>query len=139
MGADHVIDSAQDPNWGMTVRELTGGVGADLVIETRGPDTIAQSILACALYARIVLLITRSPNHSDVTIPGDVYGRSLASLCRIFVGSRANLEEMIKALSIHRLQPVIDRIFDFDSAREAYSYFQKGDVFGKVVIRGCSG
>jgi hypothetical protein len=79
----------------------------DLVVESRGPDTIGQSLIACALYGRIVLLITSSQNSPGVTLCGDVYGRSLATILRIFVGNRTNLEAMIRAISVHQLRPAI--------------------------------
>ncbi len=135
LGADHVIDSTANPRWGSIVAELTGG-GADLVVETGGPDTIAQSMMAVARYGRIVLLITRSAGKPTLDIPGDVYGRSLATFTRLFVGNRAELEAMLRAVDTHRLKPVIDRTFAFAEARQAYRYFMQGDVFGKVVIRG---
>ena len=49
---------------------------------------------------------------------------------------RASLEAMVKAIDARRLRPVIDRVFPFGEARDAYAYFQGGDVFGKVVVAG---
>jgi NADPH:quinone reductase-like Zn-dependent oxidoreductase len=43
---------------------------------------------------------------------------------------------MLTAVAAHRLKPVIDKVFAFTEAREAYRHFQRGDVFGKVVIDG---
>ena len=43
---------------------------------------------------------------------------------------------MLRAVSQHHLKPVIDKVFPFAEAAEAYRYFQQGDVFGKVVIDG---
>lgn len=65
LGADLVVSTADMPEWGAAVREQTGGI--DLVVETGGPPTFAQSMIACALYGRIVLLTTgrcRSPAPS---------------------------------------------------------------------------
>jgi len=33
------------------------------------------------------------------------------------------------------LRPVIDRVFDFDQAREAFLHMQSASHFGKIVIR----
>lgn len=41
---------------------------------------------------------------------------------------------MNAAISRHRLRPVIDRAFPFDEAPKAFSHFEKGPRFGKVVI-----
>lgn len=136
LGADHVVNYTKTPEWGQVVRDLTCGDGVDLVVETRGPDTIEQSLTASALHSRIVLLTTRSARGSTPTFPWQVYARGLVTLSRVFVGSRAHLEAMIKAIAATRSRPVIDRVFPFNRAREAYSYFLEGRVFGKVVILG---
>jgi NADPH:quinone reductase-like Zn-dependent oxidoreductase len=136
LGADHVFNHAQTPDWAGIVRDLTGGNGVDLVVETMGPGTIAQSLAATSLYGRIVLLSTQNAETSELVLPGRVYARSMASISRVFVGSRAKLEAMTAAIAAHRLKPVVDRVFAFGEAREAYRYFMQGDLFGKVVIQG---
>ncbi|MDG4883095.1 NAD(P)-dependent alcohol dehydrogenase [Mesorhizobium sp. WSM4884] len=134
LGADLVIAAAETPEWGMKLREATGGI--DLVVETGGPATFAQSLIASSLYGRIVLLTVQDQKGRSVEIPGPVYQRSLATISRIFVGSRSALETMLAAVATHRLKPVIDGIFPFAEAREGYRHFQRGDVFGKVVVDG---
>jgi len=133
LGADYVINHSTNPRWGEEVRELGG---ADLVVETVGLETIEQSIVAATLHGQIILLITKNPRKRALEISGDVYSRSLATIRRVFVGSRACLESMNQAVATNRLRPVIDRVFPFTQAREAYQYFLQGDVFGKVVILG---
>ncbi|MDX8449032.1 zinc-dependent alcohol dehydrogenase family protein [Mesorhizobium captivum] len=134
LGADLVFATAETPEWGLKLREATGGI--DLVVETGGPATFAQSLIASALYGRIVLLTVQDQKGQSVEIPGAVYQRSLVTIGRLFVGSRNGLEAMLAAAATHRLKPVIDRVFPFAEAREAYRHFQQGDVFGKVVIDG---
>jgi NADPH:quinone reductase-like Zn-dependent oxidoreductase len=136
LGADDVIDSAATPEWGSRVRDLTGGTGVDLVVETRGPDTIEQSLIASARHGQIVLLITENRHARDIVIPGNLYARRLTTIRRIFVGNRASLERMVAAISRAKLRPVIDRSFAFTAARDAYAYLEAGDVFGNVVIDG---
>ena len=132
LGADHVINYRTNPNWGDAVRELTGGV--DLVVETGGPPTIAQSIAAAGLYGEIVLVSWRAAGHSNLVIPSDVYGPKLASIRRLFVGSRTDLETLTRATATHQLRPVIDSVFGFAELPEAYQRFSQPQRFGKVVI-----
>ncbi|MFD8421549.1 NAD(P)-dependent alcohol dehydrogenase [Streptomyces sp. NPDC059466] len=137
LGADHVVDYVRHPAWGSVVRELTGGRGADLVVETNGPDTVEQSMRAAALYGQIVLLITGNPRRSGIEISHAAYGSSLATIRRVFVGSRAHFESMNRALALHGTRPVVDRVFGFgtDEVREAFRHYESGAAFGKVVIR----
>lgn len=50
------------------------------------------------------------------------------------VGNRAQLTAMASAIAAQRLEPVIDRVFDFDEAPSAYGYFQDARPLGNVVI-----
>ncbi|RVD58642.1 NAD(P)-dependent alcohol dehydrogenase [Mesorhizobium sp. M2D.F.Ca.ET.185.01.1.1] len=134
LGADLVVAADETREWGMELRAATGSI--DLVVETGGPVTFAQSLIASALYGRIVLLTVQDKNGKSVEIPGAIYQRSLVTIGRLFVGSRSGLEAMLAAVATHRLKPVIDKVFPFAEAREAYRYFDRGDVFGKVVIDG---
>ncbi|MET7699734.1 NAD(P)-dependent alcohol dehydrogenase [Streptomyces sp. NPDC005485] len=135
LGADHVVNYVENPEWGAAVRALTGGRGADLVVETNGPDTIEQSMRATALYGQIVLLITGNPRKQGIEISNAAYAASLATIRRVFVGSRAHFETMNRAIALHGIRPVVDRVFDLDDVHEAFRYYESGQAFGKVVIR----
>jgi NADPH:quinone reductase-like Zn-dependent oxidoreductase len=53
----------------------------------------------------------------------------------IYVGSREMFEAMNRAIVANRLSPVIDRVFDFDQALDAYRHLKSGEHFGKIVVR----
>ena len=57
-----------------------------------------------------------------------------ATVKSISVGSRSDLEEMNRVIALHRIHPVIDRVFPFDAALDAFTYFETGSRFGEVVI-----
>jgi NADPH:quinone reductase-like Zn-dependent oxidoreductase len=130
LGADHVIDYVETPEWAPEVRRLTDGAGADLIVETQGSVTIEQSVRAAALYGEIVLLRVTG----GVWISGEAYGGTMVGIRREFVGSRADLEAMNRAIALHGSRPVVDREFSFEEAHEAYRYYLKDTSFGKVVV-----
>ncbi|MCY0929546.1 NAD(P)-dependent alcohol dehydrogenase [Streptomyces sp. H27-H1] len=134
LGADAVVNYVRTPQWGSTVRELTGG-GADLVVETGGPDTIEESVRASSLYGQIALLITASAAKSGIEISHEAYASSLATIRRVFAGSRTQFESMNTAIAAHGLRPVLDRVLPFEEAHEAYRGYAEDAPFGKVVIR----
>jgi NADPH:quinone reductase-like Zn-dependent oxidoreductase len=134
LGADVVIDSSATPEWGQAVREATGGRGADLVVETMGPETIEQSMRAVSLHGQIVVLIARGPKGEGIAISSQAYSATMATIRRVFVGSRAAFEDMNRAIEQARIRPVIDEVFPFDRAHDAYRAFMKSTSFGKVVI-----
>ena len=53
----------------------------------------------------------------------------------IFVGSTQMFEAMNRAIAVHKLKPVIDRVFPFDEVPAALRHMEAGAHFGKIVIR----
>jgi hypothetical protein len=41
---------------------------------------------------------------------------------------------MARAVAVHCLEPIIDRVFDFEESPAAYRYFQDARPLGKVVV-----
>ena len=133
LGAAHVVNYAEDAQWGKSVRALTGGRGVDRVVEVGGPGTIAQSLRAVAVggeIASIGFLSTENPglDFFQLKISG-------ASFRNISVGDRAGLLDLSRAVAATDLKPVIDRVFAFDQAKAAFSHLESGAHLGKVVIR----
>ncbi len=133
LGAAEIVNYADDPKWGSSVRALTGGRGVDRVVEVGGPGTIAQSLRAVAPggeIASIGFLSTENPGIDFFQLKA-----SGANFRNITVGDRASLLELTRAVAATGLKPVIDRVFTFDQAKEAFSHLESGSHFGKIVIR----
>ena len=129
LGADDVIDRTRHPDWATEARRLTQGRGVDHVVETGAIDTLPQSLAACAANAELALVAALGNGVLDA---GAL--RGLVTIRRVFVGSRASFEAMNRAISQHRLRPVIDRAFAFADAPQAYAHFEAKRHVGKVVI-----
>jgi NADPH:quinone reductase-like Zn-dependent oxidoreductase len=131
LGADEAIDRTETPNWEEAMLELTGGDGAEHVVDAVGMLTLPKSVACGAFNARITLIgAFPGPQPS-----ADPFGGKYLSIRRIAVGSRADYETMNRAIALHGTRPVIDRVFEFDETVEAYRYFRDGNPFGKVVVR----
>lgn len=133
LGADHVINYRTDEQWGKSVRKLTGGEGVDCVLEVGGAGTLANSIRAVAPGGQIALIgvldgAASTPNLTSAFM-------NSVRMQGLFVGSRDDFESLNRAVSTHRIEPVVDRVFPFDQVPEAFEYFVAGKHFGKVVIR----
>jgi len=133
LGAWGAINYRSHPDWEKQVLELTGGAGATHVVETGGPGTLAKSMQAVAYGGHIALIGVLAGLQGD-TNPHPIM-RKGANLHGIFVGNRAMFERMNVAIEVNGLRPVIDRVFDFDQAADAFRYQQSASLFGKVVIR----
>jgi NADPH:quinone reductase-like Zn-dependent oxidoreductase len=133
LGADEVIDYRRNPNWGEQVRELTDGRGADRVVEVGGPATIEQSLRAVARGGEVTLIGFLSEDN-----PGIDYfllKGAGATTRSITVGSRADLQGLVRAVGSVGLVPVIDDVFEFDEAKAAFERLRDGKHIGKLVIR----
>jgi D-arabinose 1-dehydrogenase-like Zn-dependent alcohol dehydrogenase len=58
-----------------------------------------------------------------------------ASVSGVYVGSREDFMAMNAFISEHEIRPLIDRVFEFENAPEAFEYMASGDFMGKIVIR----
>jgi NADPH:quinone reductase-like Zn-dependent oxidoreductase len=132
LGLAESINYKSTPNWGDAVRKLTGGEGVDIVIEVGGAGTLPQSLKAVRQGGTISLIGVLSGAAEANILPVVMKAVRLQG---IFVGSGEQFATMNRAISLHRLEPVIDRVFPFGEAVEALRYMEGGSHFGKIVIR----
>jgi NADPH:quinone reductase-like Zn-dependent oxidoreductase len=131
LGASDGINYKSTPEWDAKVRELTSGVGVDHIIEVGGAGTLGKSLKAVRVGGHIALIGVLSGGEVN---PTPMLMKNVR-VQGIYVGSRAMFEAMNRAIALHQLRPVIDRVFPFDEAVEALRYLESGAHFGKIVIR----
>ena len=133
LGAADRINYRTTPDWDKKSVELTNGIGVDHIIEVGGPGTLARSMNAVRVGGRISVIGLLT--GTDTTInPMPILGKQI-QVQGIFVGSRDMFESMNRAISLHQIRPVIDRVFPFDQVHDALRHMQSGAHFGKIVIR----
>ncbi len=132
LGADDIIDYVTYPDWDKEVMRLTGGRGADHVMEVGGAGTLPRS-LQCLGIGGCVILIGTVSAKGQMLDPNLFRGKGV-TLRSLSVGSRQSFESMNRALEQHELRPVVDQVFPFAQAREAFQHLQAQRHFGKVVI-----
>lgn len=132
LGADHVINYRANPEWGAKVRALTGGIGADLVLDIGGQSTIAQSVAASRMAGQIMVVGSTS-NAAPVLPLRDVVMHHIR-ITGMAVGNVAQLGELVKFAGQHGLRPVIDCAFPLEQLGAAFQYQLSGRHLGKIVI-----
>lgn len=134
LGAAAGVNYRAHPEWQDRVLELTAGRGVDHVVEVGGPGTLPRSIRAARLGGQIHQIGAALAGAGGQIDPAPLMRRNI--LFRgIYVGSRAMFEAMNRAIALHAIQPVIDRVFPFEAARDAYRHLESQAHLGKVVIR----
>ncbi|WP_347330771.1 zinc-dependent alcohol dehydrogenase family protein [Marinimicrobium locisalis] len=133
LGADHVINYKTEPEWGKKVLELTGGRGADHIVEVGGPGTLPQSIQAVAIGGHIALIGVLTGVAGEV--PTARLMAKQARLQGLIVGNRSDQQDFVRALEVSGLKPVIDRTFALEEMAEAFRYEASGGHFGKICLK----
>jgi NADPH:quinone reductase-like Zn-dependent oxidoreductase len=131
LGADELINYRDTPDWDRAVTALTGGRGADLVVEVGGPGTLERSIRSARVGGMVAMIGALS--GTGQIDPRPLISRSVR-LQGIYVGSLDMFAALNAAADKAALVPMIDRVFRFDQARDAYTHLAGGSHFGKVVI-----
>ena len=132
MGVDAAINYKSTPEWDKLVREATGGMGADHVVEVGGAGTLPASIRAVRRGGHIALIgVLTGQGEID---PRPILIKSIR-VQGVYVGSREMFEDMNRAIEAAQLKPVVDRVFPFEAAADAMRYMESGAHFGKVVIQ----
>ncbi len=132
MGAEAVVNYKEDPKWGKTILGLSGG-GVDHVLDVGGGSTMKQSIEAAKIDGHISSIgILGNGRKGEITFPKLFFKH--IRLIGIAVGSKAMQENMVKAININGIKPIIDKSFAFDQLADAFRYQESGQHFGKIVL-----
>ena len=131
MGASGIINYKATPDWEKPARAMTE-IGVDHVVEVGGAGTLEKSMKAVRAGGTISLIGVLTGTTGEIN-PRSILMRTIR-LQGIYVGSREMFEEMNRAITFHQLRPVIDRVFPFAEAVEAYRFMESGAHFGKIVI-----
>jgi len=131
LGADHTINYITDATWGERCFELTGG--ADVVIETAGAGTLAQSMAAVAYSGRIAYIGALAGMVGEANLMPLVLKN--ASIHGITVSHKEDHRRMTRFIDAHGIKPVIDREFDLAGGIAGIKAIASGQHFGKLVIR----
>lgn len=132
MGATQTLNYVETPDWGEAVQERTDG-GVDHVIEVGGQGTIQRSVTAARVGGSIQLIGVLSEPDEPFN-PLSILGKGLTLQGVFAVGSTAMFERMNRAIEVNDMVPVIDRVYPFEEARDAYRYLLSGAHQGNVVI-----
>lgn len=133
LGAWETINYKRTPEWGRLAKKLAGDNGVDLVVDVGGSGTLEQSLIAVRPGGQIsqIGMLSGGPATLNV-IP--IHMRQIR-IQGILVGHRESFEAMNRAIAVHALRPIVDRVFDLEDARAALEHLAAGRHSGKICIR----
>lgn len=132
LGAQHGINRNVTPDWQQEVLALTGGRGADHILEMTGGENVARSLAAVVQGGRISIIGLLDAD--SFTLPILPVLGSRATIVGIAVGPRRALEDLVRAIDLLGIEPVIDATYPFAQVPAAFAHLQRG-AFGKIVVQ----
>jgi NADPH:quinone reductase-like Zn-dependent oxidoreductase len=132
LGADHLINYRETPEWGAAAAAITGGRGVDAVVEIGGSGTMPQSIVACTIGGHISLIGVLAGIAGDV--PTAMAMSKNVCIQGLTVGSRQDQEDMIAAIEANPFEPVIDSTFPLEGISAAFAHQMSQKHFGKICL-----
>ena len=132
LGADHLINYKETPEWGAAAMAATGGRGVDAVVEIGGSGTMPQSIVSCRIGGHISLIGVLAGINGDV--PTALAMSKNVCIQGLTVGSRQDQEDMIAAIEANPFEPIIDSTFPLDQIAAAFAHQISQKHFGKICL-----
>lgn len=140
-GADAVIDYTQ-PGWRDTLKELTGGHGADVIFDPVGGEISLQAFRSIAWRGRHLVVgfaagaIPALPFNLPLLKGGALLGVDLAQIpVREPDVQKRLMSQLIGWLADGKLKPAVGRVFALEDFREAFRTMQTRAAVGKMVVR----
>ncbi len=137
-GLDHGINYKTE-NVPQAVMKLTGGKGADLVVDPVGGSTLQGSVLSLGYRGRVSMVgaAGREPMQIDVSsLMGGNRSLSGVFLGAEIMGDRAhdNIQRLIDEAARGEIKVIIDRIFPLSEAAAAHAYIESRQAVGRVLL-----
>lgn len=137
LGASHVIDRLEKDVVEEVLR-LTGGKGADLVIDPVG-STLQASLSALAPEGRLVFVGNAGGGSLNVDLWQPMQNNQ--TLHGVFMGPLferpavyGTVSQLLEAVAESRVEVVIDRVFPLHEASKAHEYAETAKPLGRVVM-----
>ncbi|MBI4667427.1 MAG: zinc-binding dehydrogenase [Nitrospinae bacterium] len=131
LGATHTLNH-RHTDIVAEVADITGGHGADVVIDNVGAETFPTSLAVAATGGRIVM----SGNVSSEQVsfhPAPLYWKGVTVMGSL-MGRTEELEKALALAAEGKIRPVIDSVFDLSDYRMAMERMVENRHFGKIII-----
>jgi len=132
LGADHTINYAKE-NVGKWVAEVTSGRGVDVAIDAVGAATWPLDFTCVRKGGRIVLCGVTTGAKAETDLRA-LYWNQLTVMGST-MGSAEDFRQMVRAVTVNKLKPVMDEVFSLEKVRDATERMETGRQFGKIALR----
>lgn len=114
------------------VKNLTSGLGVDVVFESVGEKTWKTTLAMLRPFGRVVIAGTTSGDMGTQDL-SDIYVRQL-SIFGARMGTKEEFEKVLELIAAGKLKPIIDKTFSLQNAAEAQRRMVEAKQLGKIVL-----
>ena len=133
LGADVLLRHGEGVDIGREVRAQTGKRGVDVVIDSIGTATWAQSLGALGRRGRLVTCGGTSGHLVETDVRRLFWNQW--TLMGSTMGGDAEYDAVVSEFVSGRLKPVVDSVYSLENAADAMARLASGAQFGKIVVR----
>ena len=141
LGAERAINYREE-DFVAVVRQLTGGRGADVVLDMVGAEYFTRNLDVLAIEGRLVEIATLRGAKAELTIPTimqrrlTITGSTLRPRSVVEKGAiaRALRTRVWPLLESGAVKPIIYKTFPLTHAAEAHRVMEAGEHIGKLVL-----
>lgn len=140
-GLDHGINYATE-DFVARARQITGGRGVDLVVDSVGGSTLRASLKALAYRGRCIS-VGNAGREAERSIDVGVLSEMNRTLTGVFFGDEAMMQPwrvrplvqtLLQDVASGQLRVVIDRTYPLAQAAQAHAYIESRRAFGRVLL-----
>ena len=132
LGADHTINhkTSDVTEW---IRQRKGDRGVDVAVDAVGAATWPLDFACVRKGGRVVLCGVTTGAKAETNLQA-LYWNQL-SILGSTLGSTRDFQQMLTAVTVSQLRPIIDEVFPLDRVRDAMARMEEARQFGKIVLR----
>jgi NADPH2:quinone reductase len=137
LGFNEVIDTSVE-RLADGVRRITGGYGADIVIDGIGGEILSEALKALALGGSLTTLGYSASRKATIDVTDLIVPQASIRSLNMFRQPQATVADAWKAivslLQSGAIKPIVAKTFPLVEAAEALRYLVEGRPFGRVVL-----
>lgn len=138
IGADFAI-VYREKDFSAEVREITGGKGADVIIETVASENLQKDVEAISLWGRIVIIGAGTGKRPEAIFP---VGPALFKDLHLYTTTLFNVPHLVPEMTQRlvalfeegKMRPQVGSTFPLREAAKAHRALLEGKFFGKIVL-----
>ena len=132
LGADEVINYREE-DLVERVRELTGGLGVNMVVDHTGANTFEQCFDLLCEGGRYGIIGVTTGHRAQILL-GKLFTREL-TVFGVDNGTKEDMREIIHMASRGVIRGIVGHVFPLEQAAEAHRAMEETNFFGKLVLQ----